>query len=437
MRLNNNVEKRRTHEGAVVSHINPQQELERTVMACMLWEKSFYESGVAIAERIKNLIPKVVPDKVAEIAINARNKQYLRHVPLLIAREMARLATHKHLVADVLIKIIQRPDELAEFLSIYWMDKRQPLSAQVKKGLAVAFKKFNEYSLQKYNRDNAIKLRDVLFLCHAKPENAVQEDLWKRLINNQLETPVTWEVELSSSKNKKGSWTKLLQENSLGGLALLRNLRNIIESGVSRELIRQSIISNNFNKVLPFRFIAAAAYALDFEPELEAAMFKSLSEVERIKGHTVLMVDLSGSMSDKISAKSDLKRIDAACALAILAREICEDVTIYGFKNNSVKIPNRRGFALRDAIMGKFGGGTRLKQSMDEVNAQTEYDQMIVFTDEQSQDGIGEFNGRGFICNVAAYQNGVGYGKSNVVHISGFSENVMAFIAQNCGGKDL
>ncbi len=49
----------RTHEGAPAVAITPEQALRRSVLACMLWENEFYESGVAIAGRIRELVPKV------------------------------------------------------------------------------------------------------------------------------------------------------------------------------------------------------------------------------------------------------------------------------------------------------------------------------------------------------------------------------------------
>src|ERR1051325_7540236 len=117
----------------------------------------------------------------------------LRHVPLLLVRVMARHKTHRHLVGDTLARVIQRADELSEFVAIYWKDGRVPLSGQVKKGLAAAFPKFDEYALAKYNRPGPIKLRDVLFLAHAKPRDAAQAEAWKRLVEGQLTTPDTWE----------------------------------------------------------------------------------------------------------------------------------------------------------------------------------------------------------------------------------------------------
>src|SRR5246127_2175568 len=176
----------RTHEGAPAAILTAEQALRRSVLACMLWENEFYEDGATIASRIRELVPKVQAEKVAALAIEARTAMKLRHAPLLLVREMARHATHRGLVAETLARVIQRADELAEFVTIYWKDGRVPLSAQVKKGLAAAFPKFDAYALAKYDRGGPIKLRDVLFLAHAKPRDEAQAEVWKRLIAGEL-----------------------------------------------------------------------------------------------------------------------------------------------------------------------------------------------------------------------------------------------------------
>ena len=195
----------RYHEGAPARHLAPELQLRRSVLACLLWESQFYEDGIEIAGRIAELVPKVQAEKVAALAVEAREQMKLRHVPLLIVREMARHAAHRRLVAETLERVIQRADELAEFVAIYWKDGRVPLSAQVKKGLAAAFPKFDEYQLAKYDRGGPIKLRDVLFLSHAKPRDAAQAGVWKKLVWGRLATPDTWEVALSASGKEGGA----------------------------------------------------------------------------------------------------------------------------------------------------------------------------------------------------------------------------------------
>ena len=164
------------------------------------------------------------------------------------------------LVAETLDRVIQRADELAEFVAIYWKDGRVPLSAQVKKGLAAAFPKFDEYPLAKYDRGGPIKLRDVLFL--ATPSLATRRRPKSGSARRgRLAAPDTWEVALSSGANKREAWERLLREQKLGALALLRNLRNMREAGVDETLVLAALGSMSTARVLPFRFLAAARYA--------------------------------------------------------------------------------------------------------------------------------------------------------------------------------
>ena len=418
-----------THEGAKAAKINPELQLRRAVLASLLWESQFYESGVDIASRIKDLVPRVKPEKVANLAKEARSKHNLRHVPLLLVREMARYDSHKSLVADTLSYIIQRPDELTEFLAIYWMEGRQPLSAQVKKGLAGAFRKFNSYQLAKYDRPGQVRLRDVLFLSHAKPKDKEQAGVWKQLIDGTLPVPETWETMLSAGQDKKAVFEKLLDENKLGGLAFLRNLRNMIQAGVDEEKIKKYFKdASHFRRVLPFRFIAAARYAPQFEPYMEETMLAALKDQEKLSGKTVLLIDVSGSMEAPLSDCSEMIRMDAAAALAILAREVCEDIQVFTFSDDTVEIPPRRGFALRDAIVrSQEHGWTRLGEAVRKMNEQP-YDRLIVFTDEQSGDSVPNPKGRAYMINVASYKNGVGYGPWT--HIDGFSAHLIDWIRE-------
>jgi hypothetical protein len=472
MRTNVKKESVRTHEGAKAKRVNPEMALRRSVMACMLWEDTFYEEGREIGERIRELVGKVKGGVARGVAIEAREKMKLRHAPLWVVRAMAEgPAGHREMVAGALERVIQRPDELTEFVSLYWKEGKSPLSAQVKKGLARAFRKFDEYQLAKYDGESTVSLRDVLFLCHAKPKDVEQDAIWKKLIEEKLVVPDTWEVGLTEApimavaemegmtmeearvhlgrmdretrREFLGSaefvgrvkwirvkmWMRLLEENKLGALALLRNLRNMEEDGVPKQVIRDGLELMRTERVLPFRFISAARYAPRFEEELEKALFRCLEGVEKLEGRTGLLVDVSGSMdSGKLSEKSEVRLIDAACGLAMVAREMCEDIEVYTFSVDFVMVPSRRGFALRDAIVGSQDhGGTRLGMAVQEVDRKG-FDRMIVITDEQSHDDVPDPKTKGYMVNVSVYQNGVGYGAWT--HVDGFSERVLDYIRE-------
>lgn len=419
-----------THEGApAFGHLSAEQALRRSVMSCLLWEDEFYEDGKTIAARIAETAEKVSPDRLAAIAIKARSKFNLRHVPLLLLEVLSRTGRGQALVADTVEAVVQRADEMGELLAILWRDGHKMVPAQMRKGLARAFTKFNEYQLAKYDRDGAVRLRDVLRVVRPTPANDEQSALWKRVKERTLATPDTWEVALSGGADKKEAFERLLREGTLGYLALLRNLRNMTQAGVDETLVRDAIIArkNGAQRVLPFRYVAAARAAPQLEPSIDQALCEAIAEMPLLLGKTLILVDVSGSMDTKLSGKSDMTRMDAAAALASIVNG---DVRVFTFSQVLVEVPPRRGMAGVDVVIrSQPHGSTYLGAALAEVN-KVPHDRLIVITDEQSHDAVGDPRAEhAYMINVASNKNGIGYGLW--VHIDGFSEAVIRFVIEN------
>lgn len=446
----NRLQKIFTHEGAPASRIDALAQLERSVMSCLLWEGEFYEDGQTIGQRIAYLVKQVPAEDVARVAIQAKEDMKLRHVPLLLARELVRTKEGRAVVKNVFPRVILRPDDITEFLALYWKDdKDEPLAKQVKRHVGESFRKFDEYQLAKYNGgQKAVKLRDAIRITRPKPANDEQAALWKRLVKGELATPDTWEVELSKGGDKKETFERLMAERKLGTLAFLRNLRNMSQAGVSRDTVAAYAASAKVDRVLPFQFISAAKAVPAWEAIIEEMMYRCLAEQPKLPGKTVLVVDTSGSMGARLSAKSEMTRMGVAASLAILARELCEEPVIYCTAGNDWKrvhatmlIPSRRGFALSDFITGHEvqakigGGGIFLTQCMAHIKEeQVSADRIIVLTDEQDCDtklnpeAADAFGTRNYLINVASAKNGIGYRKW--LHIDGWSDKVLSYIAQ-------
>ncbi len=418
-----------TFEGGRASRFSPEAELRRTVLSCLLWEDQFYESGKNISDRIIESCLRVSPQVIADLATEARSQFHLRHVPLLLLDRL--VSTHgTSLTADAIFRVIQRPDEMCELLAIYWRDGRKPLTRPLKSGLAAAFRKFSPHQLAKYHGEkNGISLRDVMFLVHPKPESEEQAAAWKKLADGELNSAETWEVMLSGGDDKKATFEKLIREGKLGYLALLRNLRNMTEAGCDTTLIRNAILSRKggADRVLPFRYVAAARACPSMEPHLDTALLGAIAGLPRLKGHTVCLVDVSGSMDAKLSGKSDLSRMDAAAALASVLN--CDSLQVFTFSDSVVEVAPRRGMAGVDAIVrSQFHDGTRLGDAVRFANA-IPHDRLIVISDEQTSDFVPHPKAsKAYMINVASYSRGVGYG--DWTRIDGFSESVIRFIAE-------
>lgn len=435
--------------GALAAKQNNTALLKRAVLANLLWEDVAYMDGKKVAEEIKRLIPLCPAEDVYLIALEARVMQKLRHTPLFIAVEMCKYPEHKMFVQDLLPQIITRADMLTDFLAIYWKDGKKPICNQAKKGLAKAFHNFNEYKFAKYDRNAAIKLRDVMFLVHAKPKNEYEEKLFKKIANRTLDTPETWEVLLSSGKDKKESWTKLITENKIGGLAMLRNIANMRKANVDRKVIEEGLERLKSSMLMPLDFLKAERMNPEFSRQIEDSMIKSYANLPKLTGKTLFIVDVSGSMNYKMSAKSDFTRYDAACAMAMLAANQCEDYEIvctagYDFSREGAHehIPYpQKGFSIFKQIQATNknigGGGIFTRQCLEWCNdkfRKQKFDRIIIFSDSQDCDyhskrvpkPFGTYN---YICDVSANTKGVNYKGVWTAEISGFSEHFITFIA--------
>ena len=236
--------------------LSPFEQLERTVNSCLLWEDNFYEDGISASDRITGLMDKVTKDEAEKLVRQSKFDNKLRHTPLIL---LCCMAKNKQLTKELVADVITRVDDMSELLSLYWKDGKKPLPKQMVKGIQIAFSKFDEYQFGKYKGDNKeIKLRDVIRIARPKPENDEQSELWKKIVSRTLATPDTWEVELSKSNDKKASWERLLKENRLGALAMLRNVRNMVNSGVLASDITIGLSEANMSKVLPFQIMACA-----------------------------------------------------------------------------------------------------------------------------------------------------------------------------------
>lgn len=201
---------------------------------------------------------------------------------------------------------------------------------------------------------------------------------------------------------------------------------------VDRDLVKDAVLARRGAKrVLPFRFIAAARACPSMEPCLDEAMQESVRYLPMLDGETIILVDVSGSMKQALSQRSDMRRIDAAAGLAVLTN--ASSARVFTFSDHVVEAPRRAGMGGIDAIMASQPNRmTYLGQAVSQIN-QKPHDRLIVITDEQSADRVpAPVAERAYMINVASSVKSVNFGAWT--GISGFSENVFRFIEAHESG---
>ena len=411
------------YEGAGAYVLTPQMELYAAVVTAAFSDR-FYEATDNRLDRIKYLLAKNDAQFVAKLAVYAREQMNLRSVPLVLTVELAKQHRGDGLVAMLTERIVQRADEITELLSYYALANERTqvkqlnrLSKQLQKGLAAAFNKFDEYQLAKYNRDANVKLKDALFLIHPKAKDEAQQVLFDKIAKDELQAPYTWEVELSTLGQQnfenntakqlavRAKWEELIMSNKLGYMALMRNLRNILQAEVSNEALDKvcSYLGNESavakSRQLPFRFLSAyrelkelkdgRAYKV-LEALEQAVMFSAVN----IKGfdentRVVIAADVSGSMQTAISARSKIMNYDIGLMLAMMLQSRCSNVVtgMFGDKWKVINLPrtnilsNVQEFYRREGEVGYSTNGYLVIEDL--LQRKKAVDKIMIFTDCQ------------------------------------------------------
>jgi 60 kDa SS-A/Ro ribonucleoprotein len=437
--------------GAKAYRLTPELELYTAVVTSLLSD-TYYEKPDERLTRIQDLIRKNDPQFVAKLAVYAREKMYLRSLPLVLVTELAKIHQGDNLVSRATNRVVQRADEITELLAYYQLanarkdtKKLNRLSKQIQKGLADAFNKFDEYQFSKYNRTGTdVKLRDALFLIHPKAKNETQQVIFNKIASDTLTTAQTWETTLSAvgqgdfdSENEKleaksQAWETLILSGKLGYMALLRNLRNILEANVSQEALNKVCVMLSDaravanSKQFPFRFLSAYRELEKlkktgiFEKEnakvnqvlmaIENAVIHSVQNLPMIEGKTLILTDNSGSMRGDLggaslaSVMSKRTTADIANLFAVLYWTRCENTMLGLFGDNLITPELRRSFNVFENFKiiskeaQKCGLSTEagiFKAIENLIDTKSIVDRIVIFSDCQIGAGCNWYDRKG------------------------------------------
>ncbi|TJZ59182.1 TROVE domain-containing protein [Streptomyces piniterrae] len=445
-------ERAATHEGATGHLRDAKSELFLLAVANMVGTDSFYEAGGDRDDRYTQLIRQLAVedgDWTAGLLGWLRGPGNMRTAAIVGAAEFvkARLdgaVTPPHATVTnraVIASVLKRPDEPGELLA-YWMGQYgRRIPKPVKRGIEDALGSlYTERALLKYDTaGHAFRFGDVIELVHPSPAAAWQGDLFKHAIDRRHgrggEPPATlellrtramiadWPIEQRPALLKrpdaaeflrgagmtwealagwlqgpmdKAAWEAVIP--SMGLMALVRNLRNFDEAGVS-DTVAARIAARLADpdevarsRMFPFRFWAAYKHApsLRWGHALEQALGHSLSNVPRLPGRTLILVDRSPSMfpgyAFSTPNRSDISLAEQAAVFgaALAVRAEAPTLVEFGMRSRRIDVP-KGASTLRLIESFERIDGTDIPSAVKKHYAA--HDRVVVVTDEQTRPG--------------------------------------------------
>jgi len=443
------------------------QDIANVVLTSMLDGNKFYESESERLERIERLCSDPeVSLFVAKAMVYTRTVGNLRSISHFLAVLLAENAKGTDYLRPALAKSFSRIDDLTECLALW--NSRNP-GKMIPNSLRRAFKgrleKSTAYELKKYeSKNNSVKLRDVVKLSRPNPELTGDPDLFKKVIESRLpkiQTVQTVNAE-STGESRAENYKQMLQENKLGYMAALKNIRNIIQSGADSETIDSlcELLRNERaclkSKCLPFRYVDAynEIKLLKIDSFLIKKLSLAIEEGFKISSRNIgiaedgervaILLDESGSMSGKpfnvgkSLTASMLCGLDKSNTIGYLWASEAREVSVNGSPFDFID----RTYA--------NGGGTDLGSAFKKlIETRTLVDKIVVFTDEQ-QNYFGDLpamvreyrkiNPRVKILfwNLRGYAGGTPLRLSdNILEVAGYSDKLLEVAANMLKFGDL
>ncbi|MEU9090357.1 TROVE domain-containing protein [Streptomyces sp. NPDC048428] len=439
----------RTYEGGPGFARRPRDELFLLAVGNFVSQQTFYESVEGRDDRYTRLVGDLaVEDPVwtAGLLRWLRGEGNMRTASLVgaAAYVRARLAagtSEGPSNRSVIDSVLQRADEPGELLAHWTSSYGRNVPQPVKRGVADAVRRlYSSRSLLKYDTaSKEFRFGDVLNLVHATPDPAKpwQGALFQHALDRRhhperavppasdrlltahralLDLPaderravatgpggaerlaaagMTWESVAGwlHGPMDAAAWEAVIP--SMGPMAILRNLRNFDEAGVSdavadRVAARFSDVSEVVrSRQFPLRYLAAHQHAPSprWAAPLEQALGHALANVPALPGRTLILVDRSDSMFwDTVSERSKLTRADAAAVFgaATAMRAEHADLVEFGWRSNVVP------FGAGEPVLDVLKRFHRLGGTDTATAVRTHYqghDRVLVITDEQAMLG--------------------------------------------------
>lgn len=246
---------------------------------------------------------------------------------------------------------------------------------------------------------------------------------------------------------------------SMGAMALVRNLRNFDEQGVNDDMAKfvceQISDPENIRKsrMFPYRMLQAYGEAPSnrWAWALDKALDASCQNIPKLSGKTLVLVDTSGSMTSRVSAKSSIACMEVGALIGVALAARGNDVDLWGFATGQFHFPLKKGGSVLKQteafckLAGSVGHGTETVDAVRAAFQPGKHKRVVIVTDGQAF-----YSSRGSVSDVVpkdvplfGYTLG-GYSRSSIdtskpnrYEIGGFSDAMFTVLGMLADGKSV
>lgn len=400
--------------GGVAVALSEKEALAKYVVTSM-FSDTFYTTAEDQVKEIQGLVKSITDNKfIAKCAVYARTVAGMKDTPAYLLNVL--YDRDKELFKKVFPRVIDSGRMLRTFSQMARSDMfKRNLSNKTFRSVYQAWfdAKTPDYVFRN-SMGNSPSIPDIVKMTHIKgnknqdvisylmgkeynvenlPENLRAYLNWQK--DRSLPVPEVDFKLLDSFKLTTDEWAKVLRSCSWNTLRM--NLATFERHGVFSDRDNLKFAANKLTERVPksiFPYQVFSAYLMNknnltLANALNEVMEKSVENLPRISGTTVIAVDTSGSMGSKVgNSQSSITCVQVASMFAASIARTCKNSIIIPFDtrvHDSITNSSMSILTMADKLSRYGGGGTDIPSVIDYLESKkVNFDNLIIISDNES-----------------------------------------------------
>lgn len=483
----------RNDAGGAAYELSPKASLARLAATGCL-TRTYYATAETQLDRVLDLAKQVDPDFLAQTALYARRKGFMKDMPALLCAVLATRDLDR--LAEVFPQVIDNGKMLRNFVQILrsGVTGRKSLGSAPKRLVRKWLERASERQLIQAAIGNDPSLADVVKMVHPRPADTARQAFYAWLIGKPWDAaalPETLRAFEAWKTSREGEvpdvpfqmltalnlgeteWTAIAANASWQTTRM--NLNTFARHGVFRDDAMVKKLAARLSdpdqvrsaRVFPYQLLAAfmntgKEVPAELRNALQDAMETATTNVPEVRGKIVICPDVSGSMQSPVTgyrkgASSKVRCIDVAALVAAAFLRKNRHARVLPFEVDVVDVPlNPRDSVMTNAAaLAKVGGGgTNCSAPLAQLNKEKSNADLVVFISDNESWADPKAN-RGtatmaeweklrirnpqakLVCiDIVPNSTTQAPDRKDILNIAGFSDKVFDLIAAFAAGAD-